>query len=564
MTNPTISKKSEQKLTVTEDAKKLFQLVYREQSQGEIVNDDAPKIKVSNMVSKMAFYYEKIRNSVDYKEEYLLRKNAIFRILKRQIVIEGAMALTPKDLNANEIAEHLLIELIRAGYLSNNKIHENKISEIGGVISKYLKLRKYFIELNKNQAGQLQKKEIEHKAELVRWLIAMAASEVEENLSNSEVNRTVIEQMRAVLNKNIALPADSPYVNDKSTQINVGIYRNYFKCDHDMLSYVLLGSLLPEWRRNPNDDYIREIAVNLVAWRERINEQIDHPLSGQFNRIIARYTIFFTILLEVITENPREVYENFQRDPKAFPRQVKNVYNSRYAIYKNKLWRAAVRSIIYIFLTKSVFAILLEVPAATWMGEKVNDVSLAINITFPALLLFAMVLFTKFPSQDNAIKVVEGIEEIIFVEKARTEPFELRTPAKRSRTMHAVFGIIYTITFFLTFGLIVWVLQQIQFSWVSIIIFLFFLAFASFFSIRIRKNLKDLVIVPPQENIFSFVADFFYVPVVATGKWLSEKFSRINVFVFFLDFIIEAPFKIFVEITEEWTKYVKERKDELV
>ena len=54
------------------------------------------------------------------------------------------------------------------------------------------------------------------------------------------------------------------------------------------------------------------------------------------------------------------------------------------------------------------------------------------------------------------------------------------------------------------------------------------------------------------------------MPIVATGKWLSEKFSRINVFVFFLDFIIEAPFKIFVEIAEEWTKYVKERKDELV
>jgi hypothetical protein len=38
----------------------------------------------------------------------------------------------------------------------------------------------------------------------------------------------------------------------------------------------------------------------------------------------------------------------------------------------------------------------------------------------------------------------------------------------------------------------------------------------------------------------------------------------VNVFVFILDFIIEAPFKIFVEITEEWTKYVKERKDDIV
>jgi hypothetical protein len=51
---------------------------------------------------------------------------------------------------------------------------------------------------------------------------------------------------------------------------------------------------------------------------------------------------------------------------------------------------------------------------------------------------------------------------------------------------------------------------------------------------------------------------------VAVGKWLSEKFSRVNVFVFVMDFIIEAPFKILIDIAEDWTKYVKERKDEIV
>ena len=55
-----------------------------------------------------------------------------------------------------------------------------------------------------------------------------------------------------------------------------------------------------------------------------------------------------------------------------------------------------------------------------------------------------------------------------------------------------------------------------------------------------------------------------YYPIVAVGKWLTEKFSRINVFVFVLDFIIEAPFKIFVDIAEQWTKYVKERKEEIM
>jgi hypothetical protein len=565
MVNPTISKKSEQQLTVTDDMKKLFQIIYREENKLEEKEDDnVPRLRVSTMVSKMAFYYEKIRNSVDYKEEYLLRKNAIQRILHRQIVISGAMALNHKEFNNQEISRNLLIELIRAGYLSNNKIRESKIGEIGLIIAKYLELRKCFIDIathNTTAASAAINKEWN---DIINWLISLAASEIEANLCQNDVDQAVIGQMRKILDKNIIISAESPYRSDKTIQINVGIYRNFLKYDRDMLSFVLFKELIPEWTELADDSYIRQVAENITDFREKINFQLDHPLTGQFNRIISRYTVFFSILVEVIREDPRGVYEGFQRDPKAFPRLIKNIYNKKYATQKSKLWRAAVRSIIYIFLTKSILAIILEVPASQWFGEKVNDVSLAINVTFPALLLFVMVLFTKFPSADSSNKVVEGIEEIVFVENARQEPFELRPPAKRSRTMHAVFSIIYSITFFLTFGLVIWILNQIQFSWVSIIIFLFFLAFASFFSIRIRKNVKDLIVVQPNENILSFIADFFYVPIVATGKWLSEKFQRINVFVFFLDFIIEAPFKIFVEIAEEWTKYVKERKDELV
>ena len=69
--------------------------------------------------------------------------------------------------------------------------------------------------------------------------------------------------------------------------------------------------------------------------------------------------------------------------------------------------------------------------------------------------------------------------------------------------------------------------------------------------------------VEPKENLLSLLADFFYTPILEVGKWLSEKFSRLNVFIFILDFIIEAPFKVFVEIADEWSKYVKERREEI-
>jgi hypothetical protein len=211
-----------------------------------------------------------------------------------------------------------------------------------------------------------------------------------------------------------------------------------------------------------------------------------------------------------------------------------------------------------------VLAILLEIPVTIWFGEVINYMSLAINVSFPPLLLFLIVLFTRVPGDANTQKIREGIESIVFKEKEKKEPIKLKKPIKRGKITHSILGGFYFATFIITFGLTVWFLEKIHFNFVSIIIFLFFLTLVSFFSIRIRKGPKEMFVTEQKENFFSFVMDFFYVPIVEVGKWLNEKFSRLNVFVFLLDFIIEAPFKMFVEITEEWTRYVKERKEDIM
>ncbi len=553
MDNPTISKKTESSLTPTKRVKKLFQAIYHSQNTLQ-KTDDTPRIKVSDIISKMAFYYEKIRNSVDYKEEHLLRKNAIERILKRHIVIEGAISI--KALDSLAISKHLITELIRAGYLPNDTLPETKIDEIGEVISKYLSLRHHSQQVVKHQSS-------EEKNGILAWIISVAASDIEERLGKSQVDVAVIDYMYEILSENIKLPKNSPYHEEKDVQIFLGIHRSLLKFDREMLSFILFKYYNSNWQEASNAD-IEQTAVDILALKKAINDQIDHPLAEQLNRIISRYTVFFSILIDVIAESPEGVYECFSKDPKAFPRKIKQVCATRYKEARAKLWRAAVRSIIYIFITKSIFVLILEIPATKFFGEEMNISSLIINILFPALLLFFIVFFTRLPSEANTDKIVEGIEEIVFSEKQKRETFKLRKGIKRGAVMNATFGILYIVTFFISFGIVVWGLNKIDFNWVSIIIFLFFLAFVSFFSIRIRKNARELIIVPPKENILSFFADFFYVPIVVAGKWLSEKFSRLNVFVFILDFIIEAPFKIFVEIAEEWTNYVKERKEDIV
>ena len=149
---------------LTQEAEKLLD-TYKQALEAEKNYDatDDDKVSVHQVSSKIAFFYEKLRNTVDYKEEHLLRKNAIKRILKRRVMTEK---------NEADVAKFLVYELVRAGYLPNKKIPEARIKDVELIIDKYTFL------LNKtpgkNKGGDNE--------ETFDWIIGIASCEIEEKL----------------------------------------------------------------------------------------------------------------------------------------------------------------------------------------------------------------------------------------------------------------------------------------------------------------------------------------------------------------------------------------------
>lgn len=574
MVSPNLIKRVEdsQPIEVNENTKKLFQVIYSEQNIKEETDDNIPKIKVSTLISRLAFFYEKVRNAVDYEEEHLLRKNAIARILRRQVMIEGVL----KETDSEKLANHLIIELIRASYLPNNKIPETKIKEIAILIEKYIRLKSQVvakINLSLNLKTDINKAKdlINEKNHLVSWLLTLAACEIEENLAPNKVKQMIVNNLFDVLSKTIKLPSDLPYESDLEIQIYLSIGRTYLKLDEDMLKFVLFKYYNSEWAAlhdktvliASDDEKIKIIADKMRDLEAVVKTQLNHPLTKQLDKLVRVYSLYFSILSETIESDPTKIYGELQKSGKNFIASLKKVCNQKYKKAKGKLWRRAVRSIIYIFLTKSIFVIAIEIPAVNWFGEALNILSLAINISFPAILLFFIVFLTKTPKDDNTDKIISGIKEIAFADQEKKQPLVLRKPIHRSWISAGVFNLIYTASFFFSIYVIVSLLSFINFNWVSIIIFLFFLAFVSFFSIIVTKGIKELMIVERRENLLTFIIDLFYMPIILVGKWLSNNVSKLNIFVFIFDFILEAPFKILVEIAEDWTKYVRERRENM-
>ncbi len=574
MVSPNLIKRSEelQPVEVNEDTKKLFQVIYSEKNKKASTDDDVARIKVSTLISRLAVFYEKIRNAVDYDEEHLLRKNAIARILRRQIIIEGVI----KEDDSIQIAEHLLVELIRGSYLPNNQIPESKIPEVAARLEKYIALKNQIsnqinselnLKIDINKAKDL----INEKNNLTHWLLTLAACEIEEGLAPNKVKQMIVANLFSVLSKNIKLPADLPYEQDLEIQIYLSISRNFLKFDEEMINFVLFKYYNNDWLElnkvgettAAGDDKIRAVAIGLRELKKSIDFQLNHPLARQLDKIVRMYSLYFSILAETVESDPTKVYGELERGEKAFSAAIHKICDLKYKKAKKRLWRVALRSIIYIFLTKSIFVFLIEVPAIKWFGEPVNPVSLAINVAFPAALLFLIVFLTRTPGEDNTEKIISGIKEVSLVGNEKKQPIVLRRPASRNWLKSLVFNLIYIAAFFVSVYYIVWALTKINFNWVSITIFLFFLAFVSFFSVRTTSGIKDLMVVERRENILTFLLDLFYMPIILVGRWLSRNVSKINVFIFLFDFVIEAPFKVLVEVAEDWTRYVRERRDNL-
>ena len=567
MLNPKIHKRSVVTLTVNDSTKKLLRAIYRAQHSSGAAKGDQPRIKVSSVISRMSFFYEKIRNAVDYKEEYLLRKEAIERILRRQILIESTIAANDHE----KISQHLLAALIRGGYLPNNYLPTSLIDEVAIIIRKYLVIKDIAVAQLDHQAEPTSlikkdlvkfKEELSQRNDLVAWLLAVAASEIESRLGNDQALNQAINNLYQYLLDNIELANHPELSADLPIQIYLSVNRNFAKLDNDMLAFILFKYYLANWQKLEASRW-PAVAKKINEIRQAINQQLQHPLAPALDKLTRRYAVCTSVLLDVLQSDPVGIYTSIKTDPKAFPRQIKKVCEKNYAKAKNLLWRAAVRSIIYIFLTKTILVIALEIPANKIFGASVSVMALLINALFPAALLFFSVLITKLPNESNTNKIISIVNELSFEENRRETPIIVRLPQKKAGILTKFFNIIYALTFLVTFSAIVWLLHILHFTLISIIIFLFFLVFVSFFIIRIKRVTNELKITEEKESLWRILFDIFTLPVMAVGKWLSEKFSKVNIFVFLLDFIIETPFKFFIDMAEDWTNYVKERKSQI-
>lgn len=520
---------------------KLAQVVLKTESEG-VYPQDVPKIAVNEVVSRIAFLYEKVRTVVDFKEEHLLRKDAIRRSLERRLTI-GAQGTT--------MAGPLIMELIRAGYLENKLVPQDKVVAVANIINRYI----YLISVMTLNQPKKERKS------WTKWLIDLASVEIEEELSPNPKQDALVEAMYRSMYSQFVIQNEKLTEEEKNILVFIAIQKNLVKANKPTIDYSLLKLYYPNWRTLDISNG-RKIRKELEDIREKIDEYSSHPLNRYFLLKVRKHTPFFLILQDVIEEDS-DAAMSILSDEQQLENAVENACNERYAAQGSRINRSIVRSLIYIFLTKMLLALVIEVPVDLYFYKDFNYLPISINVAFHPLFLALIVLTAKKPGDDNTERIISGIKEIVYGLESEGGVYEIKKEPKKNGFGTVIFNTLYAVLFAITFGAIILVLKSIGFHITSIGLFLLFLSMVSFFGIKIRQSAKELIVLDNKESITTLPFDLLVLPLIRAGRWISLNFSRVNMFVFILDVIIEAPFKALIEVFEEWLAFLREKKEEV-
>ncbi len=526
--------------TIPLSVQRLVKAIKREHALKEELAH-LPKFKITEAISRVAFVYEKVRNSLDYKEEHLLVKSTILRILKRRFV---------PGVDPASIARPLVTELIRGGYIRNNTLPEATVDEAAKTLVKHARF------LNK----AIPPLEGRQREETFEWSLTMLACELEEVLSPSPHKDGMIEFVYVTMLERIDILSKRITEDERKVLIYAAVLKAYPQFDLDLTAYNLLKYFYPEWKEG-KEDTLNRVARNVTNVRATILKQIKHPLQERLVRQMRKINILFVVLSDWLRKDADPM--TLLQSPDKLTEVIEETTNQRYKSVKIKLRRTSLRSIIYLFVTKMMLALIIELPYDYFVYGHLNYLPLGVNIVFHPLLLFVVALAVHVPAKANTQKIIEGVTDLVYSYEGKEVFYKIRPFTTRGWFLNFMFRAFYLFAFVVTFGGLIVILTGLGFNWLGIALFTVFLTLVSFFGLRVRQMAKDLVVLDKRENIVSVIIDFFAIPIVRAGRMISVNFSKVNVFVFVLDVIIEAPFKLIVDVFEDWFAYMREKREEI-
>lgn len=497
--------------------------------------DGESSSNVNPLVSELTSWYEKFRNSIEYRDEEVILRASIERILKRRLVLGG---------NGKLIAKPLLKELIWARYFPESLYREDVIEEIGRRVDFYLDLKNLLVKKYRAKENKIW--------ELIFQLMS---SDIEEYLNPNKVEEIMSNYIFYILSKNIK--ADEELEEIRDVQLFIAIRRAYSKDDLAFLRFKLFTQYFG--RLSKID--VEKIAEKFLNANIAIEKQLSHPSRFKILSYVKKQIAPFLIMEQLFAN--QEVNE-LSKNKENLDNNIREIIELKYKSISEKVRRAIIRSVIFILLSKTFIAFFVEGTYERIFLGHIQWLTLFLNVIIPTLFMIAVGLSIRTPGKKNSELILNRIHGLLFDDDPKVgRDILFPVEKKGQRTpMEWIFVSLWFLAFIFSFGMISLTLTFLQFSIVSQVIFLFFLAIVSFLAYRISITAHEYS-VESRQGILTPIIDFFFMPIARVGQYLSAGVSQINIFLFILDFIIETPYKGLVAFFDQWFFFLHSKREEI-
>ncbi len=494
------------------------------------------KIAVNPIVTKFASWYERVRNAMEFREDEVILRATIERILKRRLLLGG---------NGKSTAEPLVKELLWARYLPENEIAESKVQRVSESIDLHLALRIQVLEEHRLSDSLINE-----------WIYDLMSADIQYILNPKKEKEIIANFMFQVLKDDVAILEDTEETKD--AQVFMAVRKAYARDDLAFLRYHMFKQYFGKLTHKTLNETIK----NFREGYEEIIKQLNYPLKDRVYSYVKRRTAAFFIFEDILIKH-RDDLQKFLENSEELEKAVLNACEKRYKGISVRVRTAIIRSVIFILLTKLAFAFVVEGTYERFVYGHIIWSSIIINTTVPPLLMIIVSLFIRTPGIDNSKLILKYIRELLFSENPQLgDRLTISLKQEGGTIFNVVFYLLWLVSFVLSFGGIVYVLTLLRFNFISQFIFVFFLAIVSFLAYRISL-LANVYRVGERQGFTTLVVDFLFMPVIRVGRRLTQSISQVNIFLYFFDFFIEAPFKLLFAFFDQWFYFLHRKTEEL-
>jgi hypothetical protein len=482
-------------------------------------NGHAQKVHVTGAGRTLTFAYEQLRNAAEYTEEHLLLQRAAQRFYRR-------VFLSRDNAVVSQAGDELITELTLAGYLQNDSVTSQTVVEINKLASEYY------------GAYQKFKKD--------EWTLHVLAVEVE-RLLNEDLKRDVFTQFAydhflETLDRKKVPGGDTP---EYEVAIFVAIHRALLKSD----PATIRTALLRRYQQRPGSS-------TFVQTNKMIDALLESSIADKLFHLVSRRGAALRVLWRLIDEHEDVVKLLASREQflSAYETQIENEYSR----INSRINKGIIKSVIFLIITKVLIGMAVEVPYDYLIHGSIIALPLIINLLFPPVYMILLRFTLRLPGQSNAETLSDITDHLLYGTERSVE-----SSYKTGKGFGFAFNVAYVLFFFLIFGGVALWLVSLGFAILHLLVFFTFLSTASFLGFRLSRQIRELEAMESAQDGITIIRDFLYIPFVVVGRWISEKYSRINIVAMMLDMVIELPMKTVLHLIRQWGAFIASKKDEL-